>query len=103
MPKEYVGSDIWKEMVLKSMQGPRYIHEHKDAPGFWTKWVHQLPNQFLSVIIFLNCYPGKCGGWELTSREEMAQQLVEEDLGNVLKFARHKNSADIRSLEEMGT
>ena len=101
--EEWVGSDISKEMVLKSTQGPRCIHERKDDPGFFTKLVHQLPNLFLSVRIFLNCYPGRCGGWELTSREEMAQQLAEEDLGNVLKFARHKNSADIRSLEEMGT
>ena len=52
--EQWVGADIWKEMVLKSMQGLRYIHEHMDDPGFWTKWVHQLSNQFLSVIIFLN-------------------------------------------------
>ena len=90
--EQWVGSDIWKEMVLKSMQGLRYIHEHKDDPGFWTKWVHQLSNQFLSVIIFLNCYPGRCGGWELIARDDMLQQLANENLGNVLKFARHKTA-----------
>ena len=35
--EEWVESDIWKEMVLKSTQGLVYIHEHKDDPGFFTK------------------------------------------------------------------
>ena len=90
--EEWVGSDIWKEMVLKSTQGLVYIHEHKDDPGFFTKLVHQLSNQLLSVIIFPNCSLGRCGGWELISREDMAQQLAKEDLGNILKFARHETA-----------
>ena len=47
--EEWVGSNIWKETVLKSTQGLRYIHEHKDDPGFFAKLVHQLSNQLLSV------------------------------------------------------
>ena len=85
--KKWVGSDIWWEMVLKSMQGLRCIHEHKDDPAFFTKFAHQ----FFGVVIFLNCYPGRCGGWELISREDVAQ-LAREDWGNVLKFARHKTA-----------
>ena len=68
--EEWVGSDIWKQTVLKSTQGLVYIHEHKDDLGFCTKLVHQLSNQLLSVIIFPNCYPGRCGGWELISWED---------------------------------
>ena len=75
-------------MVSKSTHGLRCIHEHKDDLGFFAKLVHQLSNQFLCVIIFPNCHPGKCGGWERISREEKVQQLAKEDLGNILKFAR---------------
>ena len=89
---EWVGSDIWREMVLKSMQGLRFTHEHEDDRGFVTKLVHQLSNQLLSVIIFLNCYPGRRGGWDLISREDTVQQLAGEDLGNILKSARHKTA-----------
>ena len=98
-----VGSDIWKEMVSKSTHGLRCIHEHKDDLGFFTKLVHQLSNQFLCVIIFPNCYPGRCRGWECISREEKVQQLAKEDLGNVLKVCRARISADTRSLEKAGT
>ena len=71
--EDRVGSDIWREMAWIPMQGLVYIHEHKDDPGFCTKLAHQSSNQFLSVIIFPNCYPGRCGGWERISREEMVQ------------------------------
>ena len=84
--------DIWKEMVLKPTQGFVYIHEHKDDPAFFTKLVHHLSNQLLSVIIFPKCYPGRCGGWELISREDVAQQLAKEDLGNILECARHETA-----------
>ena len=67
--EEWVGADVWREMVEKSMQGLRFIHEHKDDPDFFTKDVHNLANQLLGVIVFLNCFPGRCGGegggWEL--------------------------------------
>ena len=79
--KEWVGSNIWKEMVLKSTQGLVYIHEDKDDPGFFTKLVRQLSNQLVTVIIFPNCPPGRCGGWERISREDMAQQLAKEESG----------------------
>ena len=81
MPEEWVGSDIWKETVLKSTQGLVHTHEHKDDPRFFTKLVHYLPDQLLSVIIFPNCYPGRCGGWDRISREDMAQQLAKEESG----------------------
>ena len=67
-----------------------YTHEHEDDLGFLSKLVHQLSNQILCVIIFPNCFPGSCGGWERISREDMMQQLGKEDLGNVLKCARHE-------------
>ena len=54
--------------------------------------MRQLSNQLLSVIIFPKCYPGRRGGWERISREEKVQQLAEEDLGNILKFARHETA-----------
>ena len=79
--EEWVRSVIWKEMVSKSTQGLVYIHEHKDDPGFFAKLVHQLSNQLLSVIIFPNCSLGRCGGWELFSREDMAQQSAKEESG----------------------
>ena len=81
MPEEWVGSDTWKETVLKSTQGLVYIHEHKNDSGFFTKLVHQLSNQLLSVVIFPNCYRGRCGGWERISREEMVQQPAKEESG----------------------
>ena len=90
--EEWVGSDMWKEMVSKSTQGLRYIHEHKDDPGYLTKLVHQSSNHFLSVIIFPNCYPGRCGGWGLICWEDVVQRLAEEDLGMSLKFARHETA-----------
>ena len=37
-----------------SIQGPRYIHEHRDAPGFFSEMVHQLSNKLLCVHINLN-------------------------------------------------
>ena len=77
-----------------------FIHEHKDDPGFLTKLVHQLSNQFLGVIIFPNCYPGRCGGWELISREDMAQQPAKEEAGNILKWARHETAL---TYEKAGT
>ena len=79
-------------MVSKSTHGLRCIHEHKDDLGFFAKLVHQLSNQFLCVIIFPNCHPGRCGGWERISREEKVQQLAKEDLGNILKCARHESA-----------
>ena len=79
--EDRVGSDIWRKMALIPMQGLRYIHEHKDDPGFCTKLVHYLPNQLLSVIIFPDCYPGRCGGWERISREDMVEQLAKEESG----------------------
>ena len=54
--------------------------------------MHQLPNQLLSVIILPNCYPGRCGGWERISREDMAQQSAKEESGNILKCARHQTA-----------
>ena len=48
--EEWVGSDVWREMVLTSMQGLRCLHEHNGVPGCFTKNVHNLPNHFLSVI-----------------------------------------------------
>ena len=27
--EEWVGADVWREMVEKSLQGLRFIHEHK--------------------------------------------------------------------------
>ena len=77
---------------LRPMQGLRYIHEHKDDPGFFTKLVHQFSNQLLSVIILPNCYPGRRGGWERISREEKVQQLAKEDPGNILMCARHETA-----------
>ena len=44
--EEWVGADVWKEMVLKAMQGLRYIHEHEDNP-----WV--LLKVFMSMRITL--------------------------------------------------
>ena len=57
----------------------QYIHEHKDDLGFFTKLMHHLSNQLLGVVIFPNCCPGRCDGWELISREDMVQQLAREE------------------------
>ena len=61
---EQVGSNIWRATA-----------EHKEDPWFWTKRVHQLSTQFLPVIIFPNCHPGRCGGWEQIDRADMLEQL----------------------------
>ena len=79
--EDRVGSDISRIMALIPTQGLVYIHEHKDDPAFFTYLVHHLSNQLLSVIIFPKCYPGRCGGWELISREDMAQQSAKEESG----------------------
>ena len=36
--EEWVGGDVWRDMVLEAMRSLRYIHE--DNPGFFSKMVH---------------------------------------------------------------
>ena len=48
--EEWVGSDVWREMVLTSKHCLRCLHEHKTVPGCFTNNVHNLPNHCLSVI-----------------------------------------------------
>ena len=86
---------------VKSMQGHRQIHEHKDDHGFWSKMAHQLYDQFLSVIIFLNCYPRRCGAWELIGRADMLKQLSKEGLGNVLTRVKHNTAKTYGPLEKV--
>ena len=86
----WVGADVWRAMVRKSMQGLTYIHNHRDDVNFFNKSVHQLANQFIGVIIFLNSFPGRCGGWELFSKEEMVLQLAKEEEDDILTFFKHK-------------
>ena len=89
--QDWVGSEVYKEMVLKAFQGLRYIYEHKDDDGFWNKWTHYLATQFLVVIVCLNTYPGRCGGWELIERDDMMAQLAGELIQkNILVFLKHK-------------
>ena len=49
---------MWRQMVTTSMPGFQYIHDNKDNVDFIPTSVHHLANQFLSIAIFLNCYPG---------------------------------------------
>ena len=90
--ENWVGSDVWREMVLKSMHGLVFIHEHEDDPEFFTKSVHLMSNQFLSVIIYLNCFPGRCGGWELIDRADTVEQLARENHENLFTFTKHKTA-----------
>ena len=93
MIQNWVGSEVFKEMVLNAFKGLLYIYEHMDDDGFWNKWTHYLANQFLIIIIFLNTYPGRCGGWELIEREDMDVQLAcELILKNILVFTHHKTA-----------
>lgn len=88
--ESWCGSETWRNLVRKAMQGLVYIWEHKDLDDFFTKDVHQLSNQLICIIIFLNCFPGRCGGWESITREDMVSQLLTEDHQNILTFTRHK-------------
>ena len=99
--ENWVGADVWREMVEKSMQGLRYIDEHKDDPDFLTKDVHNLSNQLMGVIIFLNSFPGRCGGWELIRRVDMKRQLARENHENVFKFKKHKTAKFYGASAEM--
>ena len=80
-------------MVLKSMQSFRYFHELEDVPGFFSKMVHQLSNQFICVIICFNCWLDKPGLWEQIGKEDMAEQLSKECFGT--------DCEHIRSLEKV--
>ena len=62
---------------------------------------HQLSNQFLSVVIFLNCYPGRCGGWELIDRADMLKQLSKEGSGNFLMRVKHNTAKTYGPLENV--
>ena len=86
----WCGPEVWRSMVRKSMLGLKYIHQHKDDPEFWSKTVLALANQFLACIIFLNSYPGRCGGWELITTEEMLSQLSSGEPKNILVFRKHE-------------
>ena len=88
--ESWVGSDIWGEMVFKAMQVLTYIFEHRADDGFFTKDVHQLANQCLAVIIFLNSYPGRCGGWQLLEREKVLEQILEDPWGSIITHYNHK-------------
>ena len=74
------------------MQGLQYIFDHKNDPHFFSQSVHQLANQFLSIIIFLNSFAGRCGAWELISREDMIGQLSNPNTENILTFHRQKTA-----------
>ena len=63
--ENWVGADVWHQMVQKAMRGLKYISDHKDEPRIWCKKVHNLANLFLSVIVFLTTHPGRCGGWKV--------------------------------------
>ena len=59
---------------------------------------HQLSNQFPSVVIFLNCYPGRCGGWELIDGADMLKQLSKEGLGKCPDACEAQHCEDLHSL-----
>ena len=61
---QWVGADVWITMVRKAMDGLKFTAHYKDDPDFWSKKVHHLANQYLMVVVFLNTYLGRCGGWE---------------------------------------
>ena len=86
-------------MVHKSVLGLQYIHEHSSEPDFFTKTMHQLANQFLSVIMHLNCFPGRCGGWKLTGRVDMTAQLVGNHK-NVFMFRKRKTKKKFGPLKK---
>ena len=88
----WVGAQVYNEMVLLAFQALKYITTHAWEDGFWDKWIHLLANQMLVVIIFLNTYPGRCGGWELITKEEMETQLAGELVAQkgILEFVKHK-------------
>ena len=88
--EQWVGSDVWGSMVLKAMQVLTYIHDHKDDEGFFSKGVHQLANQALMIIIFLNCFPGRCGGWELLDKDEVLREILKEEWDNIITIYNHK-------------
>jgi hypothetical protein len=87
---EWVGSDIWGTMVLQAMRALAYIHAHRDDEGFFSKDVHQLANQCLLLIIFLNTFPGRCGGWELLKKDKVLEQLAREVQDNIIIHHDHK-------------
>ena len=104
--EKWVGSDVWREMVLKSTQGLRCIPEPKDVPGFFTKNVRNLSKHFLKEIIYFSCFPGRGGGngreWELIDREDILSQLAKEDLDTVLTFIKQKTVKVHGHLKHMG-
>ena len=90
--EDWVGSEVYKEMTLKAFQCLKYIHSHAYDEGFWDKHTHLLANQMLANIVFLNTYPGRCGGREQILNEEMNEQLDAVQIGGkgVLTFVKHK-------------
>ena len=58
--------------------------------GFFSKDARHLANQFISCIVHMNCFPGRCWGWELIPRDDMNTQLSVEEHKNTLVFHNHK-------------
>ena len=69
---------------------------------FWGKWTHYLANQFLVIILFLNMYPGRCGGWELMAKADMMAQLAGDlILKNILVFGKAQGCQCLWASEEI--
>ena len=88
--EQWCSPEVWRSMVRKNMLGLNCIHQHKDDPECWSKTAHALANQILAIIIFLNSYPGRCGGKDLITTEEMLPQLSSGESKNILVFQKHK-------------
>ena len=91
MTQNWAGAEVWKELVENAHLVLKHIWSHKDDPDFWTSEIHLLALQCVVLIVFLDCYAGRSGGWELIERADMVEQLA-GDLAstNVLLFAGHK-------------
>lgn len=88
--ENWVGPKKWGFMVELAMEGLQFIYNNKATPGFWDEHIHRLANEFMIVILFLNSYPGRAGGWELLEQEEMRTQRKMNQ--PVYKFVRHKTA-----------
>ena len=62
------------------------------ASGSSERWYPACLTIALRVMIYPNCSPARCGGWELIEREDMLEQSAKEGLDLVLTFVMHKTA-----------
>ena len=99
---EWVVADQWHRMVKQAMLGLKFVADHKEDHGFGARksTIWKTNSLWIFFLIFMNTYPGRCGGWELILRSEMHSQLARQEHNNVFTFSKHKTAKNFGPLKK---